>query len=217
MMWIQILQERVSRSFLVQGYMALRFWFMVIQFVIFMENEICEIEKLIIPVYKINLRSVSHITLYRFPALRAKSKFSAEPRVWPIMGNIFAWCCCIGFWVINFQFEYINERLLAYDWFNMACRNGPTLKLIPFQAILFYGRRQFAQIMASKYHYFFVVLFCLCSNVCCSFSFFFCPAGVVMMWIQILQRRVPSSFIVQSYEVLKCWSMAIKYWIFNKK
>ena len=56
-----------------------------------------------------------------------------------------------GKWAVNFEFEYVNERWWAFNSFNMACRDGPTLKLVPFLAILLCGRRQFAPSMASNY------------------------------------------------------------------
>ena len=67
-----------------------------------------------------------------------------------------------GIRVMNFEFEsWMSAGEVAID-FDMACRDGPTLKLVPFQAILFYGRRQFAPIMASNYSHNFV-RFLLCA------------------------------------------------------
>ena len=102
-----------------------------------------------------NLRSLSDINIHRGPALCAIFKFSAEPRVWPVGCN-FAWCWCMRFWMMNFLSEYINERWWVYTWFHMARKDGPTVKLVPFQAIIIYGRRRFAQIIASNdFHFLF--------------------------------------------------------------
>ena len=85
--------------------------------------------------HNMNLRSVSDINIHRGPELRAILKFSAEPRVSPMGGN-FAWCWCMVSWVMIFQFEYVNLRWWAYNWFDMACRDGPTLKFIRFKQYL---------------------------------------------------------------------------------
>ena len=96
-------------------------------------------------------------------------KFSAGPRVWA-MGVNFAWCWWKWFFVMNSEFQYVNERWWAYNLFNMACRDGPTLNLIPFQPIFTYGRRQFAPIMASNYFYFCLVFSSLLTRLSVMFN-----------------------------------------------
>ena len=164
--------------------------------------------------HKINLRSVSDINIHRCRALRAIFKFSAGPRVWP-MGCNFAWCWCMWLWVLNFAFEYVNEHWWAYNWFHMAFRHGPTLKFVFFQAILSMAGGDLHQLLPATL-FTFCLVFCLCSNVCRQFWISFCPAGAVMMWIQILQGIIPRTFLVQSYGVLKLWSMVIQFEIFLK-